>query len=77
LDEVFVDPQVRQYGFPIEVEHPRMGKMKLIGNAVDMSRTPPSIERPPPTLGEHTEEILAELGYHNGAIAELRKNQII
>jgi crotonobetainyl-CoA:carnitine CoA-transferase CaiB-like acyl-CoA transferase len=77
LDEVFVDPQVRQYGFPIEVEHPRMGKMKLIGNAVDMSRTPPSIERPPPTLGEHTEEILAELGYDNGAIAELRKNQII
>lgn len=77
LDEVFLDPQVRQYGFPIEVEHPRMGKMKLIGNAVDMSRTPPSIGRPPPTLGEHTEEILAELGYDNGAIAELRKNQII
>src|ERR1043166_10020150 len=45
LDEVFVDPQVREYGFPIEVEHPRMGKMKLIGNAVDMSRTPPRIER--------------------------------
>ena len=54
-----------------------MGKMKLVGNAVDMSRTPPGIERPPPTLGEHTEEILAELGYDNGAIAKLRKNQII
>jgi crotonobetainyl-CoA:carnitine CoA-transferase CaiB-like acyl-CoA transferase len=59
------------------VEHPRMGKMKLIGNAVDMSRTPPRIERPPPMLGEHTHEILAEFGYDDGAIADLRKNQVI
>ena len=33
-----------------------MGKMQLIGNAVDMSRTPPTIDRPPPVLGEQTEE---------------------
>src|SRR6266576_2698771 len=72
LDEVFEDPQVRQYGFPTEVEHPTMGKMKLVGNAVDMSRTPPSIDRPPPMLGEHTEEILAALGYDGPAIIDLR-----
>ncbi|HEX9264188.1 MAG TPA: CoA transferase [Candidatus Binatia bacterium] len=72
LDEVFADPQVRQYGFPTEVEHPTMGKIKLVGNAVDMSRTPPSIDRPPPTLGEHTEEILAGLGYDGPAIIDLR-----
>jgi crotonobetainyl-CoA:carnitine CoA-transferase CaiB-like acyl-CoA transferase len=74
LDEVFADPQVKTYGFPIEVEHPKMGKMKLIGNAVDMSRTPPSIDRPPPVLGEHTEEILTDFGYDSARIAEL-KNQ--
>jgi formyl-CoA transferase len=72
LDEVFADPQVKTYGFPVEVEHPKMGKMKLIGNAIDMSRTPPRIETPPPTLGEHTDEILTALGYNGAAIADLR-----
>ncbi len=72
LDEVFADPQVRSYGFPIEVEHPQMGKMQLIGNAVDMSRTPPTIDRPPPVLGEQTEEILGALGLDAQAIADLR-----
>jgi crotonobetainyl-CoA:carnitine CoA-transferase CaiB-like acyl-CoA transferase len=77
LDEVFADPQVQTYGFPIEVEHPRMGKMKLLGNAVDMSRTPPSIDRPPPMLGEHTEEILTGLGFDRAAIADLRAKEAI
>jgi formyl-CoA transferase len=77
LDEVFADPQVKTYGFPIEVEHPKMGKMKLIGNAVAMSRTPPSIDSPPPILGEHTEEILRSLGYDGVAIADLRNKGAI
>jgi crotonobetainyl-CoA:carnitine CoA-transferase CaiB-like acyl-CoA transferase len=77
LDEVFEDPQVREYGFPVEVEHAQMGKMKLIGNAVDMSRTPPRIERPPPMLGEHTEEILAALGYDDAALARFRAEGVI
>jgi crotonobetainyl-CoA:carnitine CoA-transferase CaiB-like acyl-CoA transferase len=77
LDEVFADPQVREYGFPIEIEHPKMGNMKLVGNAVDMSRTPPGIDRPPPMLGEHTEDILASLGYDNGEITSLRENGVI
>jgi crotonobetainyl-CoA:carnitine CoA-transferase CaiB-like acyl-CoA transferase len=77
LDEVFADPQVKTYGFPVEIEHPQMGKMKLIGNAVDMSRTPPSIDLPPPILGEHTEEILASLGYDSGKISLLRNQGTI
>ncbi len=77
LDEVFAEPQVREYGFPIEIEHPKMGKMKLVGNAVDMSRTPPRIDRPPPMLGEHTEEILQALGYGAEKISALRKQGVI
>jgi len=77
LDEVFADPQVQTYGFPVEVEHPKMGKMNLLGNAVDMSRTPPSIDRPPPMLGEHTEEILTGLGFDRAAISDLRAKEAI
>jgi formyl-CoA transferase len=77
LDEVFADPQVKTYGFPIEVEHPKMGKVKLVGNAVDMSRTPPSIDSPPPVLGEHTDEILNSLGYDAAAVSALRHKGVI
>ena len=72
LDEVFADPQVKSYGFPLEVEHPQMGKMQLIGNAVDMSRTPPTIDRPPPVLGEQADEVLSALGLNAREIADLR-----
>ena len=72
LGEVFDDPQVREYGFPIEVEHPRMGKMRLVGSGVDLSRTPPGIKMPPPTLGEHTGEVLGALGYSQDAITKLK-----
>ncbi len=77
LDEVFADPQVKTYGFPTEVEHPKMGKMKLVGNAVNMSRTPPTIDRPPPVLGEHTEEILKSLGYDAATITVFRSKGTI
>jgi crotonobetainyl-CoA:carnitine CoA-transferase CaiB-like acyl-CoA transferase len=77
LDEVFADPQIKAYGFPNEVEHPKMGKVKMVGNAVDLSRTPPGIDRPPPVLGEHTEEMLTSLGYGAEEIAALRDQGVI
>lgn len=77
LGEVFDDPQVREYGFPIEVEHPRMGKMRLVGSGVELSRTPPGIKMPPPTLGEHTGEVLGALGYNQEAIARLKELGVV
>ncbi len=77
LDEVFEDPQVREYGFPIEVEHPRMGKMRLVGSGVDLSRTPPGVRLPPPILGEHTEEILEKSGYDKETVARLREKGVV
>jgi formyl-CoA transferase len=77
MDEVFKDPQVQTYGFPIEAEHPVMGKMKLVGSGVDLSATPPGVQLPPPMLGEHTEEILKKIGYDAARIAQLRENGVI
>lgn len=77
LEEVFKDPQVKEYGFPIETEHPRMGKMRLVGSGIQLSRTPPKVNTPPPTLGEHTEEVLRGLAYDAQMIQELRAEGIV
>ncbi len=77
LDEVFKDPQVKQYGFPVEVEHPKMGKMKLVGSGVQLSRTPPAINSAPPMLGEDTEEILRGLAYDEQTIQKLKTDGVV
>ncbi|MCH8056009.1 MAG: CoA transferase, partial [Deltaproteobacteria bacterium] len=77
LEEVFKEPQVREFGFPIEVEHPRMGKMRMVGSGIDLSRTPPGVNMPPPTLGEHTHEILEALGYDKEAIGRLKELGVV
>jgi len=61
FDEVFSDPQVEHLGLRRDVPHKRVGSVGLIRNAVRMSATPPDIRSASPELGEHTEEILAQL----------------
>jgi crotonobetainyl-CoA:carnitine CoA-transferase CaiB-like acyl-CoA transferase len=61
LDEVFADPQVRREML-VEVAHPTAGRLKLLANPLQFSATPASVRRHPPLLGEHTAEVLAEIG---------------
>jgi crotonobetainyl-CoA:carnitine CoA-transferase CaiB-like acyl-CoA transferase len=63
IDQVFEDPQVRARGMRIEVPHApaATGAVPLIANPIRMDATPPVYRRSPPTLGEHTDEVLAEV----------------
>lgn len=63
IDRVFADPQVEHREMTIEMEHPLAGgtPVRLIGNPVKMSETPATYRLPPPTMGQHTREVLAEL----------------
>ena len=60
IDRVFDDPQVRHRGMKIAMEHPA-GEAPLIGSPLKLSDTPVSYRRPPPTLGQHTDEVLEQL----------------
>lgn len=77
LKEVFEDPQVNHLGMLVEMVHPRMGKVRLVGSGIRMSETPPQMSLPPPTAGENTEQILGELGYGEESVAKLRKKGVI
>ena len=74
--QTFADPQVAHRGVLMEMAHPvpTSGKVALLRNPLRMSVTPTVIARRPPLLGEHTDEILASVGYDATAIAALRAN---
>jgi len=70
--EVTTDPQALANEFFAEIEHPIAGKMKLVNTPVKFRRTPASIRTPAPQVGQHTEEILLDLGYTWEDIAKLK-----
>jgi crotonobetainyl-CoA:carnitine CoA-transferase CaiB-like acyl-CoA transferase len=71
FQEVFEHPQIKARGVVQEVEHPRLGTMKVTRNPVLLDHGGPDIARPAPMLGEHSQQILAELGYDAAAIQKL------
>jgi crotonobetainyl-CoA:carnitine CoA-transferase CaiB-like acyl-CoA transferase len=77
LAEVFNDPVVRHLGLIAEVDHPVAGRVRAPGIPVRLSDTPGSVRRHPPLLGEHTDEVLRDLGYSDGEIAKLRADGAI
>ncbi|KAL4951465.1 CoA-transferase family III domain-containing protein [Aspergillus filifer] len=68
---------VQARGMVQEIAHPACGPIKVISPPVKYSNAEPSIRRPPPLLGEHTDEILGEIGYSAKEIAALRAEQVV
>ena len=78
LAEVFADTHVRQRGMVHEWEHPLQPQLQLVASPMKLSATPPVTQRPPPTLGQHTEDVLSEL-LHCGPedVAALRAQGVL
>jgi formyl-CoA transferase len=76
MKEIADEPSLRATGTVVEVDHPTRGKYLTVGNPIKMSDSPSDVKRSP-LLGEHTDEVLAELGYGADQIAALRAEKVI
>jgi formyl-CoA transferase len=76
MKEIAQEPALRETGTIVEVDHPTRGKYLTVGNPIKMSDSPTVVTRSP-LLGEHTEEVLRQLGYQPQEIAALRAERVI
>jgi len=77
VTEAAQDPQARANDYVVEFDHPELGRIRMPGFPVTFGRTPCALRSRAPKLGEHTEEVLRELGYSEGEILKLRREGAI
>src|SRR4051794_31922780 len=77
MDQVFADPQVQHLGMTRVVPHKVLGNVEVVGQPIELSRTPWSVRSATPEAGEHTNAILAELGYSAQEIGRLHEGKVV
>jgi crotonobetainyl-CoA:carnitine CoA-transferase CaiB-like acyl-CoA transferase len=77
MDEVFADPQVRHLQLTEKVTHAVRGEVELIGQPVQLSRTPAKIVTAIPEKGEHSSEVLGEFGFTPAEIEALKAAKVV
>jgi formyl-CoA transferase len=77
VDQVFADPQVQHLQAAAEVEHAKLGRFKVVNQAVKLSRTGASMATASPEIGQHTDEILRELEYTDAQVKAMRERGVI
>jgi formyl-CoA transferase len=76
MEELAAEPSLRATGTVVELDHPTRGKYLSVGNPIKMSDSPSEVKRSP-LLGEHTDEVLKELGWSATEIDALRAAKVI
>jgi crotonobetainyl-CoA:carnitine CoA-transferase CaiB-like acyl-CoA transferase len=77
LDNVLTDPQTQARQMIVQIPHPLIPDLRLLGLPIKLSETPGAVRLPPPLKGQHTEEVLIDLGYSTADIKALRERQVI
>ncbi|MGC2415157.1 MAG: CoA transferase [Stellaceae bacterium] len=78
IDKAWDDPQIKHLGMAKKVRHPKIGEYQVVGQPIHMSRYPqPDTLRPTPDQGQHTDEVLRDLGYDAAGIAGLRGRGVV
>jgi crotonobetainyl-CoA:carnitine CoA-transferase CaiB-like acyl-CoA transferase len=77
IDAALAHPQVEARDMVLTAEHPTAGTLRMTGSPIKLSRYTATVRRPPPTLGQHTDEVLRELGYSEANIAAMRDEGVV